>query len=135
MGLDFRLRYKYHKDNRAEDFCIIMEGQGRAAFNFLREWVGDERYGENILLSKEDIQELINEAIKQEVGNDSEYPVYKSSADFLDACVKNMHYIDEMACGDPCALVSALLLILGRMQWEEVNLRKNYMEYYIECDW
>lgn len=133
MGLDFRLRYKYHKDNCAGDFYTIMDGQGRAAFNFLREWVGDERYGENILLSKEDIQELINRAIKQEVGG--EFSDYKSDANFLDACVKNMHYIDESVVGDPCALVSALMLILGRMQWEEINPSKNRMEYFIECDW
>ena len=130
MGLDFRLTCKRRNET---NLYTIMEGQGRAAFNFLREWVGHENYGKDILLSKEDIEDLINRAVKQEVLSGD----YSSDTNFLDACVTNMHYIDENVYGDPCPFVSALMLIQSRMDWEEKRniSSKNSMQYYIECDW
>lgn len=130
MGLDFRLTCKHRNET---NFYTIMEGQGRAAFNFLREWVGYERYGKDILLSKEDVEDLINRAVKQEVLSGD----YSSDTNFLDACVTNMCYIDETVCGDPCPFVAALMLIQSRMDWEEKRniSSKNCMQYYIECDW
>lgn len=130
MGLDFRLAFKCRNE---KDFHTIIEGQGRAAFNFLREWVGHDRYGVDIRLSKEDIEELIDGAIKQEVTSED----YSSDTKFLDACVTNMRYIEDNIWGDPCPFVAALMIIQSRIEWEEKRVipSKDCMDYYIECDW
>lgn len=77
MGLDMRIAYfpngKLDDDGFVDRDCvdndemkIIYEGNGRSAYAFLRDWLGDDRYGEYVPLTAVDIHDLIDLAVEQE---------------------------------------------------------------------
>lgn len=64
MGLDVRIMHV--APELSEDAnSVIFEGNGRMTYAFLKEWVGSERYGEDIVLTKETAEELIDLAAEQ----------------------------------------------------------------------
>lgn len=67
MGLDMRVDFK-PKDETKPDIQI-MEGNGRSMYRFLRNWIGDERYGQYIPLTEESCTELIDKALEQEMAD------------------------------------------------------------------
>lgn len=75
MGLDMVIAYfpngkvgndGYVDPDRNPDMKILFDGSGRSAYAFLREWVGDNRYGKYIPLTVADATELIDLAAEQE---------------------------------------------------------------------
>lgn len=111
MGLDFRLSRKGYE---------LFTGNGRVEFNFLREFVkskGDDFYGEDILLTKEDIHTLIKLAYEQ-------FGKGKSKEEFDKKIVDSLMMNEYMTNAEE--LVAKLMLI------DSIG---NYTDYYIECDW
>lgn len=113
MGLDIRLSYKKEE--------TIYEANGRNAFAYVEKWVKgkgarfeDEFYGEDIQLTKKDIDTLIAGAISQ----------YLEDFDSKEELIKD-------AIGDThtyfyTEFLGKLLAIKGS---------EDYEDYYLECDW
>ena len=109
MGLDLRLSYKKEEP--------IYEGNGRAAFAFVRKWVlskGEDFYGKDIQLTKEDVDILINSAIVQYLGD------FGTVAEVIKDAISDYHtyFYTEF--------LGKLLAIKGS---------EDYSNYYLECDW
>lgn len=74
MGLDVRLTYKSHKN---EEVLQDMEKNycGRGMMEPVRAWVGEERYGQDILLdpNSEDYKRLIAEVTAELIAREETY--------------------------------------------------------------
>lgn len=109
MGLDLRLSYKKEES--------IYEGNGRIAFAFVRNWVlskGEDFYGEDIQLTKEDVETLIESATAQYIED------FDSKEDLIKDAIGDDHeyFYTEF--------LGKLLAIKGS---------EDYSNYYLECDW
>ena len=109
MGLDLRLSYKKEEP--------IYEGNGRAAFAFVRKWVlskGEDFYGKDIQLTKEDVDILIDSAIVQYLED------FGTVAEVIKDAISDYHtyFYTEF--------LGKLLAIKGS---------EDYSNYYLECDW
>ena len=109
MGLDLRLSYKKEEP--------IYEGNGRAAFAFVRKWVlskGEDFYGKDIQLTKEDVDILIDFAIVQYLED------FGTVAEVIKDAISDYHtyFYTEF--------LGKLLAIKGS---------EDYSNYYLECDW
>lgn len=109
MGLDIRLSYKKEK--------TLYEANGRSAFHYVREWVqskGDEFYGVDIQLTREDVADLICYAVQSYLED------YDSASDLISDAISGepMFYYVEF--------LGKLLAIKGS---------EDYGNYYLECDW
>ena len=109
MGLDLRLSYKKEES--------IYEGNGRTAFAFVKNWVlskGEEFYGQDIQLTKEDVDILIESAIVQYLED------FDSKEELIKEAISDYHtyFYTEF--------LGKLLAIKGS---------EDYSNYYLECDW
>ena len=112
MGLDLKLSRKGYE---------LFTGNGRTEFAFVKKWVqskGDDFYGEDTLLTKEDIKSLIELAYAQKEKNGISREDFKK---MITDSYQNSKYILNAE-----ELVGKLMLI------DEI---KNYTDYYLECDW
>lgn len=127
MGLDFRLwckRFDADNDIYNVDVCT---GQGRAEFAFLRNWVGDDRYGEDIELTIADVDEIIAaEQSQAQVGE----PV---------SCLLDHICYGELGSAYNTFNSTALVLKLNEIRDYLVAVKgkkiPNVAKFYIECDW
>lgn len=109
MGLDLRLSYKNEK--------TIYKGNGRNAFSYVREWVeskGESFYGVDIQLTKEDLDLLIEKAIKAYIDD------YDSEEELISDAISDSPYFFYVE------FLGKLLAIKGSGGCEN---------YYLECDW
>ena len=109
MGLDLRLSYRKEES--------IYEGNGRTAFAFVRNWVlnkGEDFYGKDIQLTKEDVETLIETAIVQYLED------FDTVAEVIKDAISDDHtyFYTEF--------LGKLLAIKGS---------EDYSNYYLECDW
>ncbi len=109
MGLDIRLSYKREK--------TLYEANGRSAFYYVRDWVeskGEGFYGEDVQLTREDLDFLIDKAIEAYLED------YDSREDLISDAISDdpMFYYVEF--------LGKLLAIKGS---------EDYGSYYLECDW
>lgn len=128
MGLDFRLWCKrFDADDDTAHDIDVCTGQGRAEFAFLRNWVGDDRYGEDIELTIADINEIIAaEQSQVRVGE----PV---------SCLLDHICYGELGSAyntfNSTALVIKLHEIRDYLTAVKGKKISNTAKFYIECDW
>lgn len=119
MGLDFKVWCRKNDED-----AVLFSGNGRTAFRFLKKWVGDERYGEDIELSLDDVDTLINEALSYaKFYFDKEGLVYRAMNDVT--------HDESTFIDDPLAFACRM----GNVQMYMKLLGTNAPKYFIECDW
>lgn len=111
MGLDIRVSYKKMSngdelENMTQYFC------GRSMFECVRQWVGDKRYGEDILL-----RPLSDDYIALEC-----------------AIIRDVQKRRETD-GEEDFDYEAPLVQLARLVGEAAMLAKCGINMYLECDW
>ena len=128
MGLDFRLWCKrFDADDGTAHEIDVCTGQGRAEFAFLRNWVGDDRYGEDIELTIADVDEIIAaEQSQAQVGE----PV---------SCLLDHICYGELGSAYNTFNSTALVIKLHEIRDYLIAVKgkkiPNAAKFYIECDW
>lgn len=130
MGLDMEIRLI--KKNNRNITKTIMEGSGRIEFSWLREWIGDDRYGKFVELDEAMAQELIQLAIDSIKADEEDGDPDLFELD-SDAAIEDRIsiYIIEQISGEYTRGTPKAIALLSL--WNVLDAAGWIMT--IECDW